>query len=317
MELLIGLNTKSLATLDSQIDTAQTNLKSICSSEDLSAFSLKMNKHFDEWEAQIRETHSKKLSRDMNDYKQKKVYRWKRPNMPPHSERSTSVSSVSSSGEFSDSSTNMMSTRFGKQKRKWDRKTSFNKRKATADDSMNTPKVINLSSEPLSETETSLLTKGLSFSPASRYDHFTAIKDLNIFARSLIFKKWFHNKEKQQRLPILEEEEVLEILEQLQEEHEAIPLGPNWGDCYRLLGILISLLKKYRNYLILKNRHYPRYIYYRRFTKTTCPPAYLSTYIYSGIGFQPASREKIWTCCRAGSRFWRAPGERVSVGPLL
>ncbi|CAJ0946824.1 unnamed protein product [Ranitomeya imitator] len=226
MELLIGLNTKSLTTLDSQIDIAQTNLKSVCSSDELNSFSLKMNKHFDEWEAQIRDTHSRKLSRDTHDYKQKKVYRWKRPNMNQHGERSISVSSMSSSGELSDSS--MMTTRFGKQKRKLDRRPGNNKRQATVDEKTNTPKVINLSEETFSDDEISLLSKGLSFSPASRFDHFTVVKDLNIFARSLIFKKWFHNKDKQQDLPRIDDHEILEILEQLQEEHESTPLvyGP-------------------------------------------------------------------------------------------
>ncbi|CAJ0958771.1 unnamed protein product [Ranitomeya imitator] len=52
--------------------------------------------------------------------------------MNQHGERSISVSSMSSSGELSDSS--MMTTRFGKQKRKWDRRPGNNKRQATVDE---------------------------------------------------------------------------------------------------------------------------------------------------------------------------------------
>ena len=50
------------------------------------------------------------------------------------------------------------------------------------------PSVINLSSHPLSVSETSLLSRGLSFCPESNIDIFEAITDIHLFVRKLLLK---------------------------------------------------------------------------------------------------------------------------------
>ncbi|XP_069615983.1 uncharacterized protein [Ranitomeya imitator] len=57
-------------------------------------------------------------------------------------------------------------------------------------------KVINLSDRVLTPTQTQVLEKGLTFAPVASFNSFTMIKDLELFARKLNFKKYFANQTK-------------------------------------------------------------------------------------------------------------------------
>lgn len=57
--------------------------------------------------------------------------------------------------------------------------------------------IINLSSYTLNAAETSLLQKGLSFVPVTKFKAFTWIKDLNLFVRKLKWHKFMKNTDQQ------------------------------------------------------------------------------------------------------------------------
>ncbi|XP_069615754.1 uncharacterized protein [Ranitomeya imitator] len=82
-------------------------------------------------------------------------------------------------------------------------------------------KVINLSKIPLSSDHISVLSLGLSFSPASRFDRFSVTKDLQLFARKLTFKKMFHQQEDVSMTATISDTQVLETLEDLARESES------------------------------------------------------------------------------------------------
>lgn len=75
-------------------------------------------------------------------------------------------------------------------------------------------KVINLSDHTLTPPQLEVLSLGLTFSPTSRFDTFSAVKDLHLFARKLLFKIYYL-KNLQTGLTTQEEREALENLESL------------------------------------------------------------------------------------------------------
>ncbi|XP_073521541.1 uncharacterized protein [Phyllobates terribilis] len=79
-------------------------------------------------------------------------------------------------------------------------------------------KVINLSHHILSKPQREVLSKGLSFSPVDKYDYFTTIKDLELFARKLIFKKYFKSSDMQPSTAT--EKQALQDLKELARESE-------------------------------------------------------------------------------------------------
>ncbi|XP_077113920.1 uncharacterized protein LOC143769306 [Ranitomeya variabilis] len=230
MELLIELNKNTITEIASEIDQLFIAFKRDATPEIISAFNTSLTKKSEEWETQIKTLQAKKLARDTMEYQQNKVYRWRHRNTRVRNRRSASMSSASSVGESSDNSQysfKPMKTRFGGNKRKGDHKFSANKRGTheSNQESSNGPKVINLSEHSFSDFELQLLSKGLTFSPTSRFDPFTAVKDLHIFSRSLIFKKWFHNEDTKRMFPFPDEQEAPQILEELSREHYLPPLG--------------------------------------------------------------------------------------------
>lgn len=228
MELLIGHNKKSLDQLDIEIDVLQKQLNETWNDNEKEKFNLSMDKTFLMWEKEIQEGKTKKFSRDLNDLQQKKVYKWRQRRtpyrIPNRSYRSSSVSSASSQGESNPP--HPMATRYNsKGKGKNDNQKSVNtKRKqdqpGTSDINL---KVINLSDHILTDVDVSLLQKGLTFSPSDHFNTFSAVKDLHIFARSLIFKKWHHKKDSDEYDTIFEtesERNAVRILEELAAENE-------------------------------------------------------------------------------------------------
>lgn len=83
-----------------------------------------------------------------------------------------------------------------------------------------TLQIINLSTRTLTKAQLSVLGRGFSFSPAWKFDSFTVIKDVYLFARKLAFKKIFHDKNQDPRLSIPEEQKALMALQKLLVEQE-------------------------------------------------------------------------------------------------
>lgn len=81
-------------------------------------------------------------------------------------------------------------------------------------------KVINLSNISLTDAQSEVLSLGLSFSLASKFDSFLAVKDLQLFARKLLFKKFFHYETLHTHFPTFEEREAIRILESLADEEQ-------------------------------------------------------------------------------------------------
>lgn len=140
------------------------------------------------------------------------IYKW-RWNNTQRQERSGFVSSsVSTSAESNTSNT---SHRYPKR-----RHTPYEHPyggKGKTDDSRirkdrSTLQVIHLSNKTLTEAQLSVLGRGLNFPPECKFDCFTGIKDINLFACKLAFKKIFHNKEMDPQLSTPEEQEALMVL---------------------------------------------------------------------------------------------------------
>lgn len=240
MELLIGHNKKSLEALDVEIEVLQKSLNETSTEEEKSKFNIMIEKAFITWEKEVQEGKTKKFSRDLNDLQQKRVYKWKQRRHYGRPYRSSSVSSMSSQGEANTSHSQPMVTRYNHKKRKDEQKKEEqqkignDKRKLPqqSNPSDTNLKVINLSSHVFSDVDLSLLQKGLSFSPSDHFDNFSAVKDLHIFARSLIFKRWFHKQEDDGIFDTEWERDAVKALEELAAESEPTlppPGAPNTG----------------------------------------------------------------------------------------
>lgn len=130
MELLIGHNKKILEQLEIEIEKLQTQIKETSTPEMLNKFNQSLEKLLDGWEKEIQDTKSKKFARDINDFQQKRMYRWRQKRPQRRFTRSSSVSSATSSqGEANQSSNWSMKTRYGKKKYNGDPRNADNKRK--------------------------------------------------------------------------------------------------------------------------------------------------------------------------------------------
>lgn len=78
--------------------------------------------------------------------------------------------------------------------------------------------VINLSDISLTGAQMVVQGLDLNFAPTSTFDHFTAIKDLHLFTRCLMLKKWHDQPDKWQPLWSEEEQISINILEELERE---------------------------------------------------------------------------------------------------
>ncbi|XP_075706492.1 uncharacterized protein LOC142740971 [Rhinoderma darwinii] len=224
MELLVNLNQSMLDQLDIEIEDIQSQLNSKLTSEGLATFKNTLDEQFAEWEKDIQEIKSKKFSRDISDYAEKKVYKWRKNNFPSKFNRSISTTSLSSQSESEGVTRSRPYHSYGtRQKRKMIQKPTSNKRKPDFGESSNHLKVINLSTHTFSTPEMEVLEKGLTFSPCARFDSFSAIKDLHIFGRSLIYKKFFHRPDFDENFTTAIEKQTLSDLEDLLKEQEYDP----------------------------------------------------------------------------------------------
>ncbi|KAM4034974.1 uncharacterized protein ACNLHF_021682 isoform 1-T1 [Anomaloglossus baeobatrachus] len=230
IELLMDLNKQKLGEVEKNIDEQISIFTTNATAAQVTSFNLKMEQNFDTWEKEIQDNQSRKLNRDLQDVQNNRVYRWhSKTNNPTFRGRSISISSISSGGQ-SDNTTSSVTTRSNTTKRKWNQKHNGNKN--IGESSTDALKVINLSHHVFSEADLSVLSKGLSFSPCNSFDLFAAVKDLNIFARSLIHKKWFHDEDLRKQFPSNQEQEALRILEELAVEHSTDVLVSNWIGVY-------------------------------------------------------------------------------------
>ncbi|XP_075707682.1 uncharacterized protein LOC142742114 isoform X2 [Rhinoderma darwinii] len=218
MELLVDLNQKMILSMDEEIESVQAQLFPLMSADNMSKFKYNLDAQFVEWEKDIQDTKSKKFSRDIGDFQNNKVYRWRRNQVPGGRSRTPSISSVSSQSEAD----NMpyrpnFNTR---PKRKLAQRQVANRKRPDVRDQSSRLKVINLSTHTFSNTDLELIAKGLTFSPSTGFDMFSAVKDLHIFGRSLIFKKWFDKPVDSEFFPTAEEQQALKALEDLLDEHK-------------------------------------------------------------------------------------------------
>ncbi|XP_073437065.1 uncharacterized protein [Dendrobates tinctorius] len=231
MELLIKLNINSLAEIDKSLEEAYTSAKANLSTDQLQLIGLQLDKHIEQWIKDIQVNQSNKLMRDQRDFNLGRVYRWRKNatnenngdrqhNRNPSMSSNPSVSDISGASTSASVSTSIIST----PKRKRDVRYQPMKRltRYTPDNNL---KVINLSTHIFSPVEINLLNKGLMFCPTPLFDQFTAIKDLNLFARKLLFKRHFHDETIFQLFPTEAEQEALDILDNLANDHNTLEKG--------------------------------------------------------------------------------------------
>ncbi|XP_073422017.1 uncharacterized protein [Dendrobates tinctorius] len=223
MKLLIERNSKIIVDLDKTIDDIERNFKAVCASEKIAAFESRIEKNLDLCVKKINETQASKFQRDIKDFANKGVYFWRKPNSKAPGLRGvSSVGSLSSMSDSSEWSTSSITTRSGSRPKRV-RDVNFHPYKRMqfkSPERKKSNKVINLSSHVLTDSDLSLLSRGLTFSPKSHFNTFMAIKDLHLFARSLIFKKHFFDPDLQSLFPTEKEQLALQDLEDLSTEHE-------------------------------------------------------------------------------------------------
>ncbi|XP_069589329.1 uncharacterized protein [Ranitomeya imitator] len=237
IQIIIDKNTMSLASLDSEIDECEQRLMKDIPVENFDQVMTEINKDVDRWEKEVCQNKIRKFQRDVNDYDTDKIYRWqnkkathpgrnkqndRRTGKSSH-QRSPSASSAISTSDINTSQSdgeNVTSETSKNEKRLPD---IFTRSKAlrTQGDQL---KVINLSKYELSMAEVRLLERGLTFSPTCRLDTFTAIRDLHLFSRKLILKKFHFKNDAHDNFSTVEEDETLRNLEELLEENAPVQI---------------------------------------------------------------------------------------------
>ncbi|XP_073409346.1 receptor activity-modifying protein 1 isoform X1 [Dendrobates tinctorius] len=150
-----------------------------------------------------------------------KIYRWQQKKQMPQRQRlrdpsETSISGAESSVSLSDNeSYRDFSLRSGNQRKKFPDMFNRSQRGRRGKDHF---KVVNLSEHTLSATQLDVL-KGLTVSPSSNIDPFTAVKDVHLFSRKLILRKLHFKAQSNDGFNTKEEIDALEILRSLEEEN--------------------------------------------------------------------------------------------------
>ncbi|XP_073442413.1 uncharacterized protein [Dendrobates tinctorius] len=102
IELLIGINKKTLEGLENEIETVKKKLVEDLSASNMDQFKTEMEKQFLIWEKEVQEGKAKKFSRDLLDYKNNTVYRWHKATT---THRASSLSSLSSAEDTASNNT--------------------------------------------------------------------------------------------------------------------------------------------------------------------------------------------------------------------
>ncbi|KAM4044703.1 uncharacterized protein ACNLHF_008578 [Anomaloglossus baeobatrachus] len=213
------LNSKTIVDLDKELDVIQAKFKSECPSEKLSSYESQLEKILDSVVKKIQQTRTNKFGRDQRDYQQKLVYFWRKPTV----DNPVSITSGSSVSDMSDSNLSSLSMRPGRQVHRGMTSPSVKNRNYKLFDRPHgsNNKVINLSNHQLSPVDLALLERGFTFSPAARFDVFSAVKDLDLCARSMIFRRHFFDPNINILFPTEEEQTALRELEELAIEHNS------------------------------------------------------------------------------------------------
>lgn len=104
----------------------------------------------------------------------------------------------------------------------------------------------------LTKKQTEVLSLGLTFAPASHFDHFLAVKDLHLFARKLVFKKRYQTRQPDSTFQTAEEREAVQALESLLNEQlptqeaavDIIGYSIYWISLlYQLSGLMLDFLE--------------------------------------------------------------------------
>ncbi|XP_069614924.1 uncharacterized protein [Ranitomeya imitator] len=219
MQLLVDFNTGCISDLDKSIDLMQAEVKMGCPPCKLQQFESDLEKSMDAVVKKIQDSQTSKFNRDNRDYLSKRVYLWRTKTIQ-QSDRAMSNTSLSSQSGRSDvSSASTFITGGGGNRLRDHTYHPYKRNNKAPKTSKRDNKVINLSSHTLSDTDMQLLERGLSFSPTSHFDLFSTIKDLHLFARSLLFRRYHFNNELHLLFPTEEEQNTLRILEELAVEH--------------------------------------------------------------------------------------------------
>ncbi|XP_073435705.1 uncharacterized protein [Dendrobates tinctorius] len=213
MNIIIEKNVSSLKMTETEIETLQKSLQQELSSDKFQEMITALEKDVEKWEATISLNKQKKYERYLGDFEANKIFRWqiKKELAKGNISRSSSIVSSSSLSEGGGSN---YEGRYSPRTRQFYKKNS-SQRKYEKD----SVKVINLSSHLLTEAQESVLYKGLTFSPSCNLDQFTVTKDLNLFARKLVLKKFHSKNNADEMLSSNEEQQALGILESLIEEN--------------------------------------------------------------------------------------------------
>ncbi|XP_056412938.1 uncharacterized protein LOC130355994 [Hyla sarda] len=201
LELLVGLNTQTLEKIEEEIGVLQSTLIRDWPQNEIDSFNKELDGNFTTWENEIQTIKSRKYHRDQQDALSSRIYRWRQQPLPTLI-RTASMSSVASTSAGSSVSTSQRyyyprEARDRKRKMEYDsnRRAPTKKRGNTNknDNQVSPNKIINLSTHILTEAQCEVLNLGLSFCPTSKFDNFSTVKDLHLFARKLTFKKIFDN----------------------------------------------------------------------------------------------------------------------------
>ncbi|XP_069605746.1 uncharacterized protein [Ranitomeya imitator] len=232
MELLIRSNTTSLAEIEKEIGALQTALCSTLSATAEKKLNDELEGDFQRWEKDIVAFKTKKYQRDVLDYKNNHVYKWKkRQSVQFKSSQRGSFSSASSMDEepacssqpnntFNDRlGLGKMGNRRGKNKRRFTPPQSLEKKAKPT----NRLEVMNLSDRVLTKDQLGVLGLGLTFVPTNSFNYFTAMKDTQLFLRKVILRKLHFKSRDDVGLDTTLEQEALAALEELAEEADAPP----------------------------------------------------------------------------------------------
>ncbi|XP_075690371.1 uncharacterized protein LOC142658662 isoform X2 [Rhinoderma darwinii] len=221
MDLLIQSNIATLVGIEKEIDEIQVSLKKDLSNDALDKLNIDLDKEFQKWEQEICSIKTKKFQRDVADFQQGRVFKWRqgRPRTNSRS-RSGSISSQTSdehtgnrwNGEMASNKQDPIFPRRNRERQVAKRKTPSPYQRSKKSKNL---EVINLSKHTLSDTQCDILNKGLTFSPSNSFDYFTALKDLHLFSRKLILRKLHSRGDLDMGLNSAMERETLAALEEL------------------------------------------------------------------------------------------------------
>ncbi|CAJ0941415.1 unnamed protein product [Ranitomeya imitator] len=229
MQIIIEHNAIVLKKLDEEIDLQLQTIQKEIQGDSLDRCLKDIEKELEKCEQNISEGKKKKLSRDVADYESKKIFRWQNQDLSTksfQSTRSESISSLASSmGAQGSESDREIPTRSGPVTRYTNRKKALQaskhfRKERNGESDRN--KVINLSSHTLTVAQIEVLEKGLTFSPSCSLDPFLATKDVHLFARKVLLKKFHHKNTLSDNSNTEGEQEALEALISLMEQNENI-----------------------------------------------------------------------------------------------